>query len=137
MQRHCLQVILLPVSLSKGNKMKTINFYAPNISKENFQGLLYLYLGCLGEKFSLKLIKDRKGFRAPELAAAYEDLSDEELTKFLWYAFEIAKGLGGTQFVYIQNGECIAKLEVNEPRENLSDFFTELGRQKIEKIEIY
>jgi hypothetical protein len=117
--------------------MNSIYFYAPNISKENFQGLLYLYLGCLGEKFSLELIKDRKGFRAPELAANYEELTDNELTKFLWYAFEIAKGLGGTQFVYINDGECVAKLEASEPKENLSDFFTALGQKKIEKIEIY
>jgi hypothetical protein len=117
--------------------MKNIYIYAPNISKENFQGLLYLYLGCLGNKLTLELIKERKGYRAPELVVTYSELSDEELTKFLWYAFEIAKGLGGTQFVYMNGGKSIAKLEAGERKENLSDFFAALRGKEIEKIEIY
>ena len=117
--------------------LKEILIYAPNISKENLQGLLYLQIGCLGNKISVNLIKRKTKFRAPELAVICEDVDANEIANLLAHVFDVAKTLGGTRFVYLQDNKPVSQLDANDQPEKVRAILENVSAETIDKIEIY
>ncbi len=118
---------------------KNIYIYAPNISKENLISLLYLQLGQIGEDIQLKIIKqNRKGYRAPEMVAVLENSAIDIVAVFVARLFEIAKGLGGTRFVFKNAEEQEVSLSpMNITACQIVDLSNEMSSADFEKIEIY
>ena len=116
----------------------TFHIYAPNISKENLQGLLYLQLGCLGSRISIEINKKKAQFRAPEMTIRGSgDLSSEDTATMLVGIFEVARTLGGTRFVFLEKGEPLSQLDANDKSEKVMRVAKDVCSGAFDKIEIY
>lgn len=118
---------------------KLVYIYAPNISKENLISLLYLQLGNLGDQIQLEILKkQKKGFRTPEMIAKLKDATDDVVAVFVARLFEIAKGLGGTRFVFKNaQDEELNLSPMNITACKIVNLSNEMGDTEFEKIEIY
>ncbi|MGH1363577.1 MAG: hypothetical protein ACRBF0_08480 [Calditrichia bacterium] len=117
---------------------KKIDIYAPNISKENLISLLFLQLTEIGDRIEMNIIKqERRLFRAPEMEVFMKEEDVSLTAAFTARLFEVAKGLGGTRFVFKGENNEELRSDVNITTCNLIDLSESVSKLDVKKIEIY
>lgn len=114
-----------------------ILIYAPNISRENFIALTYLGLGEHNDTIRMEVLKKSTAFRAAQVAAILNSPCSGSVQKFLMQLFQVAKGLGGTRFIFKSEEASIAETDANVSDDAAAELFEQMPIGQVFRIEIY